>query len=200
MNHPGSLLGPGASRCICRSFFDFLSLRDFQTRDKQHSTHPHEALSRHYLLRSSSPPSPDTGSLIAHFPFKVFLGTFLDDNDTSTAQTIEFDDLSVEFWQAVVKHTEGLVEMGPEIDKSWDRVVNPHNECVYHKAFGIETCYWTAIYPRFYTCMTCANQRRMYVHDVWELRKCGVLNLADRDVSPFHSDTELIKQYFLGRT
>ena len=118
-------------------------------------------------------PSPDVASLIPRFPFKVFLGTFLDDNDTSTAQTIEFDDLSVEFRQAVIEHTEGWVEKGLEKWKSWDRVVNPHNECVYHKAFSIGTCYWTAIYPRFYTCMTCANMRRMcfkrHGDEVWLL-------------------------------
>ncbi|GAB1733822.1 hypothetical protein NU195Hw_g8996t1 [Hortaea werneckii] len=33
---------------------------------------------------------------------------------------------------------------------------------------------------------------------VFELRKCGGLNPADRDVNPFHSDTELVKQYFWG--
>ena len=38
----------------------------------------------------------------------------------------------------------------------------------------------------------------MCVHHVWQLRKCGGLNPADRDVSRFHSDTELIKQYFSG--
>ncbi|GAB1736919.1 hypothetical protein NU219Hw_g289t1 [Hortaea werneckii] len=118
-------------------------------------------------------PSSDTGSLTPHFPFKVFLGTFLDDNDTNTAETIEFDNLSVEFRQAVVEHTKGWVEEGLERWKSWDRVVVPHNECVYHKAFGIGTCHWTSIYPRFYTCMTCANQRRLcfkkHGDEVWLL-------------------------------
>ncbi|GAB1733823.1 hypothetical protein NU195Hw_g8997t1 [Hortaea werneckii] len=117
--------------------------------------------------------SPDPASITPHFPFKVFLGTFLDDNDTSTAQTIDFDDLSVEFRQAVVEHTEGWVEKGLGKWPSWDHVVKPHNECVYQKAHGFGSCYWTTIYPRFYTCMTCANQRRMcfkkHGDEVWLL-------------------------------
>lgn len=93
-----------------------------------------ESITDEIVLQPS--PSPGTGSLIPHFPYKVFLVTFLDDNDTSTAQTIEFDDISVEYRQAVVEHTEGLVERGLEKWKSWDRVVNPHNKCVYQKASG----------------------------------------------------------------
>lgn len=118
-------------------------------------------------------PSPDSASLTPHFPFKVFLGTFLDNNDTSTAQTIDFNDLSVEFQQAVVEHTEGWLEEGLGRWPSWDHVVNPHNECVYQKAHGFGSCYWTVNYPRFYTCMTCANQRRMcfkkHGDEVWLL-------------------------------
>ncbi|KAI7267194.1 hypothetical protein KC345_g8004 [Hortaea werneckii] len=157
---------------VLRSSSDSSSPRESDAYDSWSVSWATDASDTDGMLLQPSP-SPDPANLTPHFPFKVFLGTFLDDSDTSTAQTIDFDDLSMDFRQAVVEHTEGWVEEGLENWPSWDHVVNPHNECVYQKASGKGLCYWTVMYPKFCTCMTCANERRMcfkkHGDEVWLL-------------------------------
>lgn len=107
------------------------------------------------------------------FPFKVFLGTFRDDNDPDTADLLDFHSLSTEFQQALVEHVEEWPKIAIKKRGIWDVALTPRNQCVWMKVDKQSNCFWTKEKPRFYACMTCANMRRFcftkHGDDIWLL-------------------------------
>ncbi|KAI7294212.1 hypothetical protein KC343_g131 [Hortaea werneckii] len=116
----------------------------------------------------------ETSETSTPFPFKVFLGSFRDENDPSTAIVVDHNSVSPELLQAVIEQTRTWPKVAASKHKlTWAQVENAPWQCVYNKAHNQGPCRWTKELPRFYTCMRCANTKRFcfrkHGDDVWLL-------------------------------